>query len=210
MISKYFNDSKKNPYYNFTIFKNLNLLTLPPVRKQKLLNNEVECKKFDEPKFCRNCRKRLTSSDFVVGYNDIFNYNARKKTLLSFKGLGILNSNNEHYINMNGSIPFRPTNIEIKEPIYENIEVYNQSILNSINNAKAMSKNSSKTLSLITRNGLSNQYLRTYNPYMPLCTPIIIPSPCTRSNEIAKKSNQSKREERIKKHNKKTQIHSII
>uniref|UniRef100_A0A0N5CGY9 Uncharacterized protein n=1 Tax=Strongyloides papillosus TaxID=174720 RepID=A0A0N5CGY9_STREA len=186
----------------------MNLLTLQPLRKQKLLNNEGGCKKFDEPKFCRNCRKRLISSDFVPDYNDIFNYNARKKSRFSLKGFGISNDNNEHYINMTSSIPFRPTNIEIKEPIYENIEVYNQSILNSISNAKTKSKNSSRKVSLITRNGLSNQYLRTYNPYMPMCTPIIIPSPCIRSSEIAKKI----KSKHTRRKNQKTQqvVHSII
>ncbi|CEF59473.1 Hypothetical protein SRAE_X000122100 [Strongyloides ratti] len=191
------NNKKENHYYNFYIVKKKKFFTIYPPKKEKIIDT-LSYKDYDKLQLCDHCK------EFIKLEKNNIN-SCEKKNNLSFilKDFNIPGSNDKHYININATLPFRPNNINIEEPIYENIEVFNQAKLNVINSAKAKCKKLSNYTTSIPSKGVSNQYLRSYNPYMPMCTPIIIPSSNTtnEANKNAKNLKQWKREERIKRRN---------
>uniref|UniRef100_A0A0K0ESK0 Tub domain-containing protein n=1 Tax=Strongyloides stercoralis TaxID=6248 RepID=A0A0K0ESK0_STRER len=198
MYSAYANSNEENHYCNFNILNKKKTFILYPIKKEKFVNVEIPLyKDYNKFQLCNHCKKLL-----MLRKRNIYNYQFKKKSSLIFRIFNIPEGNDKHYININATLPFRSNNINIEEPIYENIEVFNQARLNIINSSKAKCKKLLNHITSIPIKGVSNQYLRSYNPYMPMCTPIIIPSSnINEKYEDAKNLKQLRREKKIKKHN---------
>uniref|UniRef100_A0A0N4ZBV9 C2H2-type domain-containing protein n=1 Tax=Parastrongyloides trichosuri TaxID=131310 RepID=A0A0N4ZBV9_PARTI len=140
-------------------------------------------------KLCNCCRKRTINSEARHRRSNADHFQTTRDNI-SFQKTIVSSINNNNSTKDNNSKKNGNNNTE-NEVIYENIEVFNRSRLGAmrvaIRKPRPFLKKSTPTVP--QGYGLTNQYSPSFNPYMPMCTPIIIPS-----------FNEDKKSQRYSKH----------